>query len=453
MKLRSKINLYTSVLIIFLLVLINSSIYFTFNHFILKNELEKATFQALNIVREMEQTESSRTTQHVLRAYVPVDSMIRVVKQDGTSETATTAKQQEQLIDLPITFVGKERHQIVKNNEIVYAFVSIPIIWEPTGEVVEFQLTENLSSSVQILSTLKWVLIIITILAAIPVILSSRLLGNFITRPITNLIRTMNEIRDSDQYKRIDLPKTSNDELYQMGKTFNEMILQLEKNYEKQEAFVSNASHELKTPLTIIESYANLLKRRGKEREEIFDESVEAIHSEAIRMKELTQQLLLLAKNDTQWKVEITHIALDEVIKESVQSFRTTFQRNIILQIEQPIVVQSDLQKLKQLLYILMDNALKYSEGSIEVKVGNSKEYGWVEISDHGIGIPAEELSKIFDRFYRVDKARTRKSGGFGLGLPLAKEMANAINATLNVKSIEGQGTSVRIFLPVASSN
>ncbi|KRG10589.1 histidine kinase [Virgibacillus soli] len=449
MKLRTKINLYTSALIIVLLVLINGSIYFTFNHFILKNELEKTTFQVLNIARGMKQTESSAATKNALRAYVPVNSMIRIVNQDGTTETATTAKNQENLIDLPISYLGKEQHEIVKENGIVYAFVSIPLIWVPTGEVVELQLTENLSSSVHILSILKWVLIIITILAAIPVIFSSRLLGNLITRPVANLIRTMNDIRENDQYKLINLPKPSNDELYQMGKTFNEMILQLEKNYEKQEDFVSNASHELKTPLTIIESYASLLKRRGKEREEIFDESVEAIQSEAIRMKELTQQLLLLAKND-QWKVEVTQVDLKQIVKESVQSFHMAFHRDILLQVEQPIVIQTDLQKLKQLLYILMDNALKYSEDQVEVKISTSEKYGIIEIIDNGIGIPADELSKIFDRFYRVDKARSRKSGGFGLGLPLAKEIANSINAKLDMKSKEGQGTTVQIILPKA---
>src|SRR5690606_27645171 len=104
-------------------------------------------------------------------------------------------------------------------------------------------------------------------------------------------------------FVRLELERQSRDELTAMGDTFNEMISLLERNYAKQEQFISNASHELKTPLTVIESYASLLKRRGQERPELFMESVDAIHSEAVRMKVMTEQLLLLANPNRQWKL------------------------------------------------------------------------------------------------------------------------------------------------------
>lgn len=313
-------------------------------------------------------------------------------------------------------------------------------------------MTESIEATTQILRTLRIVLIAVTLLVSIPVIFSSRLLSNFITKPISSMIMTMFEIRKSGKYKQIDLPKQSKDELYQMGETFNEMIDQLKQNFEKQEQFVSNASHELKTPLTVIESYASLLKRRGLQQPELFQESIEAIHSEAIRMKELTQQLLLLARQEDQWNVEMKSVKLVQLGEESIRSFKAAFDRHIEMRIEEDVTVEADQQKLKQLFYILMENAHKYSEAPITVIVRREEDKGIIEIKDEGVGIPAEEISKVFDRFYRVDKARTRKTGGFGLGLSLAKEIAEAINAHLSLESVEGYGTTAKISLEIAHS-
>src|SRR5699024_12112335 len=141
------------------------------------------------------------------------------------------------------------------------------------------------------------------------------------SKPILSMIGTMSDIQKSGEYKRIPLQKQSKDELYQMGTTFNAMIEQLEKNYENQEQFIMNESHELKTPLTIIESYSDLLKRRGKERPELVEESLDAIHSEAIRMRELTEQLLFLAKNESKWQLDFEEIEVIHLVKEIIQHF------------------------------------------------------------------------------------------------------------------------------------
>ncbi|MBS4178476.1 HAMP domain-containing histidine kinase [Bacillus sp. FJAT-49731] len=452
MKLRSKINLYTTVLFICLLVLINGSIYFTFSRMILKSELQRTAAESVQTVKGMKMARSAIPTGDLLRAYVPVNGMLKVVRADSSIDAAITAPGHQNLIEIPNHYYQQEQRKIIKLNGVPHAFVSIPIIWK-NGEIAELQATESLATTAQNLRILIYVLIAVTLLAAIPAFISSRILSNLISQPISSMIRTMREIRGSGQYKRIELPKQSKDELYQMGETFNEMIRQLKLNYEKQEQFVSNASHELKTPLTVIESYANLLKRRGKTAPELFDESVEAIHSEAIRMKELTQQLLLLARHDEQWKITMEIISLKGLAEESIRSFRTAFHREIDLVIEQPVVVKADVQKLKQLIYILMENAHKYSDAPITVKVLVENNRGVLEIIDRGIGIPASEISKVFDRFYRVDKARTRKSGGFGLGLSLAREIAEAMNAELRLESVEGQGTSAQIWLKLADSH
>ena len=171
----------------------------------------------------------------------------------------------------------------------------------------------------------------VTLIALIPVLISSRFLSNLITKPVTSMIKTMTEIRQSGRFKTLKLEGNSKDELFQMGLTFNHMIELLEINFEKQQQFVSNASHELKTPLTIIESYASLLKRRGLNEPQLFTESIEAIHSEAIRMKEMTEQLLMLARNQEQWNIELNQVNLQELVHQTVNAFKNAYNRDINL--------------------------------------------------------------------------------------------------------------------------
>jgi two-component system, OmpR family, sensor histidine kinase ArlS len=180
---------------------------------------------------------------------------------------------------------------------------------------------------------------------------------------------------------------------------------------------------------------------------------VEAIHSEAVRMRELTQQLLLLARHEEHWKVDIQEVSLLEIVGKSVRSFHEAFHRNVVLDAQtENLFVRTDPQKLKQILYILLDNAYKYSQDEIQVRVTSDHKGAIIEIIDSGIGIPKDDLPKVFDRFYRVDKARTRKTGGFGLGLALAKEIVDAIGARIQLKSIEGHGTTVMIVLSKVDS-
>lgn len=450
MKLRNKINLYTTVMFICLLILITSAIYLSFSRMMQNSELERTAAEARQAISGINDSGASGPSKELLKAYVPVNGMLLIVKEDGSKGPAAVAPGQQGLYDLQAAFYQNEQQRIVEYNGVPHAFVSIPVVLND-GEVASLQVTESLEQTEKVLRTLRAVLVAVTVIAMIPVVISSRLLGNLITRPITSMIATMRDIQGSGHFKRIPLPRESKDELYQMGDTFNKMMELLEINYEKQGQFISNASHELKTPLTVIESYASLLKRRGREQPELFEESVQAIHSEAIRMKELTEQLLLLARHDEQWKVEWEELNLAGVVDELVRSFRKAYHRDIDLEAEEEVRIRTDVQKFRQLFYILMDNARKYSEDTIEVKVTKTPRYGVVEVLDRGIGIPAADLDKIFDRFYRVDKARTRKTGGFGLGLSLAKEIADAMAAKIQMESIEGYGTKAKILLPLSN--
>lgn len=466
MKLRSKIHLYSSVLFALLFILTNVLVYIVFSRLSINEQLVRVESQTNKTADNIRQIAGSMTTADLLRAYVPVDGMIRIVTEKGNNSLVVTSSSEQELSKRTVSYSKELQSQKIIYNANGYVFVSIPVIWTD-GSVVNVQVTESLHQTENYLQVLRIVLITVTGLAMIPVILSGHILGRIIMRRIGAMTSTMSEIKRSGRFKRLALDFKSKDELLEMGQTFNAMIDLLETNYDKQKQFVSNASHELKTPLTIIESYASLLKRRGMDRPELFHESVDAIHSEAVRMKEMTEQLLLLAKHKEQWNLSIEPLHLAEEIDQLVKGFHNAYQRQIDVHISPELLakpslllIQNDAGKLRQLLFILLDNARKYSQHPIMIEIENdppiSQDSGHVTIQrrcirimDQGIGIPQAELSKVFDRFYRVDEARSRTDvGGSGLGLTLALEIADAIGATIRLESVEKEGTTAIVSLP-----
>lgn len=454
MSLRSRIYGYSSVLFAVLLIAVNLSVYIVFERMSIDNEIKRVEAEAESIVKGVRQSAGSIPPDDLLRAYAPLDGMLRIVNEDGTSSPPVTTSAEEQLSKLSYKYESEIKSEYTQVEQIGYVWVSVPVIW-PDGEVVNLQVTESIEDTENRLSVLRTVLVAVTIIALIPAIISSRILANRMTRPIQQMTRTMSDIQSSGQFKRLPLDEKSKDELKTMGQTFNRMMDLLESNFERQERFVSDASHELKTPLTIIESYASLLQRRGKERPEVFDEAVEAILSESVRMREMTEQLLLLAKQPEQWNVQLERMDITQLALDSTRAFREAYHREVHCDDPGRIWAISDVSKLKQLLFILLDNARKYSEDAIEVRLEAKGQECWIRIVDKGIGMREEELSKVFDRFYRVDQARTRsgEASGSGLGLSLAKDIAEAVGARIELNSTEGRGTEASIILPTSVQN
>ncbi|MDQ0231409.1 sensor histidine kinase [Metabacillus malikii] len=445
MKLRNQINLYTVALVIVLILLMNFSIYAVFSHLITDNELQRSKAETEKIAVALSEGINTVKPRDLLRAYVPIDGMVQVISEERKPLTTITSVTETGLKDQDVSYHPGETSSIITYKQKKYTLTSLPIIWSD-GTVVSLQLTQNIEATEEILSVLRLVLLAVTIIAIIPVILSSQVLSKIIIRPIKAMTETMKDIQESGKFKRLPQERKSKDELYEMGNTFNHMIDLLETNFEKQEQFVSNASHELKTPLTIIESYSDLLKRRGKQRPELFDESVEAIHSEAVRMREMIEQLLLLAKHDEQWTLEMKQTNLNSLVSESAKVFQNAYNRSVLLNSKEELKLVTDEQKLKQILFIFLDNARKYSEDAITITIEKANETPTIRIEDRGIGIPKQDLSKVFDRFYRVDKARSRKQGGTGLGLAMAKELADALGVRIELNSLEGIGTTVTLI-------
>ncbi len=443
MRIRNKIHLFSTIFLFIILLLINGTIYYLFNKVTTEGELDRLTNQTETVAAALKEEQVDPRT--LLPAFIPNDGMIRIINQD--SKAVLIQAKTDELRKSEAKFQSSQSAYLREIGVASYAVVLIPIIWT-NGEIVTLEVTESLAGVQANLEILRTILLLATLLAILPAFLSARVLSKLILRPIERLTATMEEIQRKKTFKHIELEDQSKDELHKMGTTFNNMVDILKENSEKQQSFVSNASHELRTPLTIIESYSSLLKRWGTKKPEVFDESVEAIHSEATRMGNLTEQLLILARNENDWDIDWKTIEMVSLCKEVAKSFQQAYNRKVNVVHELPEVsAAGDEQKLKQVLFILLDNAKKFSTREIDVIVGYDQGQPAITVKDYGIGIPKEDVARVFDRFFRIDKARSRKTGGSGLGLSIAKEIIDAHDGTIGLESEEGHGTSITIQL------
>lgn len=218
--------------------------------------------------------------------------------------------------------------------------------------------------------------------------------------------------------------------------------------------FVANVSHELRTPLTTMRSYLEALADGAWKDEEIAPNFLEVTRTETERMIRLVNDLLQLSKLDsTDYRLNKEWVNFVDFYHRIIDRFEMAKQQNVSFKRQLPdhaIFVEIDEDKLTQVLYNIISNAMKYSPegGQITFSIKEEEEKIIVSVSDQGVGIPKENISKIFDRFYRVDKARTRKLGGTGLGLAIAKEMVNVHGGMIWAASEEGKGTEISFSLP-----
>lgn len=294
------------------------------------------------------------------------------------------------------------------------------------------------------------ILITISILGIIVSFVSGSFLSKRLLMPIKDITKTAKEITSKSLNKRI-VTNGTKDELTDLADTFNSMIERLEVDFEKQRRFVSDASHELRTPLAVIHGHVNMLNRWGKNDAEQLEKSLKTLKSETENMNKLIENLLYLAKGDNDVlvinKEEFKlYLLFKEVIDETGLSYG---QINISYKCPEELKVFADYNKLKQVLRIVVDNSIKYSKdsGQIIIEAQEKGEGILITVTDNGIGIPPESITKIFDRFYRVDESRTKATGGTGLGLSIAKQIIEYHGGRISAESKLGEGTKINIIL------
>lgn len=283
-------------------------------------------------------------------------------------------------------------------------------------------------------------------------LLAGYLISKRMLFPIDRITKAAQSISINHLDRRIEVNQTD-DELSRLAETFNEMIGRLKQSFDKQNQFVSDASHELRTPISVIQGYIGLIDRWGKEDKSVLQESIDAIKNETAGMTELIEKLLFLARGDSgSQKLQKTEFGLKELIDEvGKESQLISKQHNIQYGTVEEVLIFADRKMLKQMLRALIDNSIKFTPpgGTIVVQTFKNEESVNITVKDTGIGIPEEELSRIFNRFYRVDKARAKETGGSGLGLSIVKWIVDAHNGRIQAESIIGEGTSITAGFPI----
>lgn len=270
--------------------------------------------------------------------------------------------------------------------------------------------------------------------------------------PLKDMSRLANRLTVNNlQSERINLAGTKN-ELKDLAVTINQMLDRIELSYESQKQFVSDASHELRTPIAVIQGYVNMLDRWGKSDTEVLEESIEAIKNESKAMQELVEKLLFLSRHDKKTLRLEKHmfnmrVLVEDMLKETKM---VTTNRIVETKALEDVIVYGDKQALKQAIRVFVDNAVKYSSDgdSIYISCENKEGDCVISVEDTGIGMTKRDIDNIFERFYRSDHVRDRKINGHGLGLSIAKLIIMKHTGNIRVRSQYTKGSSFIVTIP-----
>ena len=332
---------------------------------------------------------------------------------------------------------NKEIRLALMQNDYVKIFVAYPL--EPIYEI-----TDNVFYNI----------LFVTPFALLISVIGGWFLAHKSLKPVDELTKTAKEITAQNLSRRLPATRVD-DELGRLTEQFNDMISRLQASFAQIQQFSADASHELRTPLTIMRGEIDVAlrnQRLSKDSRELLS----SINDELIRLSSIVESLMILVKSDTGRLVfTMQPIALDEFIEQLFEETKLLAEsKKIKVKLEriQPVRINGDAERLKQLFLNLIDNALKYTPPRGHVTLTLTKKDGeaWLAIKDSGIGIPRKDQTKIFDRFYRVDRTEEQMedAGGSGLGLSIAKWITEAHHGHIEVKSREGRGSTFIVRLP-----
>ncbi|SEM84405.1 HAMP domain-containing histidine kinase [Paenibacillus sp. OV219] len=448
MTLRRRFTFFTIFWLIFILILFNIFVYLFVIKITMRSEDQLLTNKVNILLEDRRISEPSQLSNaDLLRDYYNVDELMRIVNSSG--KILNSQGSDPELLALKPVFTNKHDTGMffIEGRRVLY--MKVPLY--KNNEVIG---TLEIYRKLQLLDSYLQVLVIALTITSIGAILFA-IFGTYwftsrLTSPIQHMVQTMREIDRSGKLRQIELAQRDQSaELLQLARAFNQMINRLDRQFERQKQFVADASHELKTPLTVISSYAGMLKRWGRDDANIRDEAIEAISKESQRLQNLTKSMLQLAHAEQEDWLNIESFNLVQLADETADMLHLTFQRMIRVHTgKQDVRLNGDKDKIRQLLVILLDNAIKYSKDAIDITLSVNKGIVRLSVSDKGIGIPEDEIANLFERFYRVDGARSRATGGAGLGLSIAKRIVDMHEGKIDVFSKPDQGTTISVALP-----
>ena len=314
-----------------------------------------------------------------------------------------------------------------------------------------------LASPVQTMMTnlyeLRDQMLVIFIVVAALAVLFSLILSQIITKPVTALTKGIQRMARGDFSTRVQVQGSG--EIRRLARTFNSMSEKIESLDEARNQFVSNASHELKTPLATMKVMIESLIYQPEMESGLRTEFLSDINREIDRLSSIVSDLLTLVRMDVKdVKLSRENMSMAALIKDTEHLLKPLKEKRgqkLILSLQDDCDMYADRTKLQQVVYNLMENAFKYTQegGTVKVTLMKSGRSAILKVADNGPGIAAEHLPHIFDRFYRVDKARSRESGGTGLGLAIVHQLVMLHGGEVHVESDVGKGTTFTVELPL----
>ncbi|WP_193224485.1 ATP-binding protein [Bacillus sp. B1-b2] len=413
----------------------------------LQNQEEEDVKQTMNqVIEELKGNmgENEKNNELLLEKLNSHDQLIRVLDEKG----------QVVFSILDGSFSTIEPNALFKDKQIHYITIGEQksLVYSEEVTFDSFKGSVEIIRSLQSFQKVREHLAVAMSLFAIAALLICAIIGYFIShlllKPLNSMTNTMKNIQQTGFKERMNV-YPQKDEISELSTIFNEMMDVLENSFQQQKQFIEDASHELRTPVSILEGHLSMLNRWGKNNQEILEESLQASTEEVAKLKKLIISLLDLSKlGQNTIKSDLSSNRLKEIIEQTIRDFKMlneNFQFKVHL--ESLSLQKISEQHFQQIITILLDNATKYSfqQGTIKVHTYEIDSYFFLEITDQGFGIAKEDLEKVFDRFYRVDKARSRERGGTGLGLSIAKKLVEAYEGSIRMESELGRGTKVLV--------
>ncbi len=310
----------------------------------------------------------------------------------------------------------------------------------------------NMTHSYQTFLSILWKLVILYLVVVALIIRKGKRSDVKLFEPVRVMSATANRLTVNNLHsERLNVEGTKN-ELKDLANVINAMLDRIETSYESQKQFVSDASHELRTPIAVIQGYINMLNRWGSSNEEVLQESIEAIQNEARSMQDLVEKLLFLSRHDKKTlKLTKKRFNMRLLVEDMVKETRLVAGNRIISNpVMEDAIVYGDKQALKQAIRIFIDNAVKYTKDGDEIMISCQRinDDCVITVADTGIGMTRKDVDNIFNRFYRSEHVRNQNIGGHGLGLSLAKLIILAHTGKIKVRSQFKKGSSFIITIP-----
>ncbi len=367
------------------------------------------------------------------------EEVVRCIKGENTSRYDRNNGYVEMTIPITETVTlggnekeAKERKEIVRGVMLVSAS------------------TDSISVTMEILSRKA---LIVEVIVIIVTTIVSVLAAKILIRPFEKITEALDEAQEG--YSSDPISVTDCVETEHIGDAFNRVLGRMKVLDTSRQEFVSNVSHELRTPITSMKVLADSLISQKDVPVELYQEFMEDIAEEIDREDEIITDLLSLVKMDrTAADLNITEVDINALVELIMRRLRPIAQNRdveVVYESVRPVTAAVDEVKITQVISNLVENAIKYNKenGWVRVKLDADHQYFSVEVADSGIGIPAESIDHIYERFYRVDKSRSREIGGTGLGLAITRSAILMHRGTIKVESIEGEGTTFTIRIPL----